>query len=148
MTAILRVFQIKTFRSAWSFLIFSCFLFVLGLFYFFSASNLGAEFVVSWLILVGLYVVIAAWALFSTTGKEYLQSQEDAPLNKSKGVLWYPKFLFACYAAGFATMFFLAIAVLPIFGTYLIIALFEPGGAIYILAAGAIWSPLVFKHLK
>lgn len=101
-----------------------------------------------WFLVVGAYMAIAGWALFSTKGREFLEAEQQMPTRGNRTVLWYLKFLLACYAAAFATMLLLGILSLPFAGYASLEAMFSPSAGLYLLIAGLVWSPLIFRHLK
>jgi hypothetical protein len=155
MTRILLLFQIKTVRSAWVFLIGSgvMFLFVIYLNSPYSSarsseSNFLVIFDIAWFLITAAYVGIASWALFSEEGRAFLTTQEQIPIEGNRTVLWYIKFLFACYAAGIASAIFLSVVALPIVGYAGIEAMFGKEGLFGILLLSLLWSPLIFRHLK
>ena len=157
MSRILSLFQIKTVRSAWAFFIASTLLFLLGVYQAVASSfawsnDPGQEFDITfllfWFFILGMYIAIASWALFSKKGREFLETQQQVPIRGNRTVLWYLKFLFACYAAAFATMLLLGILSLPFAGYAGLDAMFSPNSALYLLAAALVWSPLIFRHLK
>jgi hypothetical protein len=157
MTRILGLFQIKTVRSAWVFLFGSALLFLFGIFQMVmfpahTASDPGRDFEITflsfWFLIAGIYMAVASWALFSARGREYLEAQELIPIKGNRTILWYIKFLFACYAAALATMMFLGVLSLPFAGFAGLEAMFSSNFGLYMLIAGLVWSPLIFRHLK
>jgi len=155
MTRILLLFQIKTVRSAWVFLIGSgaMFLFVVYLNSPYSSSGSSESgfsviFDIALFLITGAYTAIASWALFSEEGRVFLTTQEQIPIKGNRTVLWYIKFLFACYAAGIASAIFLSVMALPIVGYAGIESMFSNQGLLYILLLSLLWSPLIFRHLK
>lgn len=157
MTRILSLFQIKTVRSAWVFLIGSGLLFVFGAYQAtmapsHPAGEPGAYFEITflsfWFLVSGAYMAVASWALFNEKGRAYLQAQEQLPIKGNRTILWYLKFLFACYAAAFATMMLLGVLALPFAGYAGLEAMFSPNSGIYLLVVGLFWSPLIFRFLK
>lgn len=157
MTRILSLFQIKTVRSAWVFFVGSGLLFVFGVYQAFKAPLIpsgdpGAYFVMAslslWLLVAGLYMGIASLALFSEKGRAYIEVQEQMPIKGNRGVLWFLKFLFACFAAAFATIMLLGVLALPFAGFSGFEALFSSNSGLYLLVAGLVWSPLIFRFLK
>ena len=157
MTRILSLFQIKTVRSAWIFLFGSALLFLFGAYQTalspaFSPGDPGRDFEITffsfWFLIAGIYMAVACWALFSAKGREYLEAQEQIPIKGNRTILWYVKFLFACYAAAFATMMFLGILSLPFAGYAGLEAMFSPNSGLYLLIAALVWSPLIFRYLK
>lgn len=157
MPTILRLFQIKTIRSAWVFLVGSGLLFIFGMYQiaitlFFRPNQFIYSFEITalsfWLLVTGAYMAIASWALFSQKGRTYLETEEQIPIKGNRGVLWGLKFMFACYAAAFATMMLLGILVLPFAGYAGLEAMFSPSSGLYLFIAGLLWSPLIFRYLK
>ena len=157
MTRILSLFQIKTVRSAWVFLVGSGLLFVFGAYQALKAPRVTSgepgeyfeiTFLSFWFLVAGAYMAIASWALFSEKGRTYLETQEQIPIKGNRGVLWFLKFLFACYAAAFATMMLLGVLALPFAGFSGLEAMFSPNSGMYLLVAGLVWSPLIFRYLK
>ena len=153
MTRILKLFQIHTFRSAWVFLIGSGILFIYGLYqsliYTNQILNLEITFFAFWFLICATYIAIASWGLFSKEGKIYLESQEKIILKNKKNIYWYFKFLFACYAAAFATMILLGVISLPFTGhSGFDAVLNSPNRGLYLLVCGLIWAPQIFKNLK
>ena len=157
MTRILSLFQIKTVRSAWAFLFGSALLFLFGVYQAALSpayqpddpgKNFENVFLSFWCLVTGLYMMVASWALFSTKGREYLKAQEQIPVKGNRTILWYFKFLFACYAVAFATMMFLGILSLPFAGYAGLDAMLSQNIGLYLLIAGLVWSPLIFRNLK
>lgn len=157
MTKILSLLQIKSVRSAWFFLIGSGLLFVFGAYQITTAlesqfgehpGNFEIIFFSFWFAITAGYMAIAAWALFSQKGREYLEAQEKIPIDGHRGVLWYLKFIFACWAAAFATIVFLGVLVLPFSGYDGFEVLLSPNRGMYVLISGLVWSPLIFGYLK
>lgn len=157
MTWLLGLLQIKTVRSAWILLVGAGLLFVFGLYQIGSTteyafkdpkSHFETTFLLFWFLLNGTYMAIAAWALYSEKGRSYLSLQKRTPVKGNRNILWYIKFLFSCYAAAFATVMFLGILSLPFAGHFGLEAMFSPNGGTYLLIAGLIWSPLIFRYLK
>lgn len=154
---ILHLFQIKTVRSAWVFLIGSVLMFMFGAYQALTSpaypqgdprGNFETTFFSIWIVVVGVYMAVASWALFSARGRAYLSEQELIPIRGNRTILWYIKFFFACYAAAFATVMFLGVLSLPFVGFAGIEAMFSPGSGIYLLIAALVWSPLIYKYLK
>ena len=157
MVRILSLFQIKTARSAWVFLVGSGLMFVFGAYQVITSpsyppgdprGNFETTFFSFWFLVAGTYIAIASWALFSIRGRAYLTAQEKIPIKGNRTVVWYLKFLFACYAAAFATMMLLGVLSLPFAGYAGLEAMFSPESGLYLLIAGLVWSPLVFRYLK
>lgn len=157
MIRILSLFQIKTVRSAWVFLVGSGLLFVFGVFQAFKAPHIpsgepGAAFVIVslsfWFLVAGAYMAIASWALFSAKGRAYLESQEQIPIKGNRGILWFLKFIFACYASAFASMMLMGVLALPFAGFSGLEEIFSQNSGTYLLVAGLVWSPLIYRHLK
>jgi len=155
MTRILLLFQIKTVRSAWAFLIGSGAMFLLIVYLnspYSSSRSSESSFLmildIAWFLTAGAFVAIAAWALFSEEGRAFLTTQEQIPIKGNRTALWYIKFLFACYAAGIASSMFLSVVALPIVGYAGIEAMFNKQGLLCILLLSLLWSPLIFRHLK
>jgi hypothetical protein len=157
MTRILALFQIKTLRSAWVFLLGSALLFLFGIYQAATSTayplgdpvrNFEITFFSFWFLILVSYMAVASWALFSARGREYLEAQEQIPIKGNRTILWYVKFLFACYAASFATLLFLGVVSLPFAGSAGLDAMFSPNSGLYLLTAGLVWSPLIFRYLK
>ena len=157
MKRILVLFQIKTIRSAWVFLVGSVLLFAFGAYQALTSpayphsdprGNFAVSFFSIWFVVLGIYIAVASWALFSDRGRAYLTEQEYIPIKGNRKVLWYIKFLFACYAAAFATVMLLGVLSLPFVGFVGIEAMFSPGSGIYLLFAALVWSPLIYRYLK
>jgi hypothetical protein len=156
MSHLLSLFQIKTVRSAWVFLFGSGLMFLFGIYqaasfsvYSPSAeSGFGAVFFSVWFVVIGAYMALASWGLWSANGRAFLIAQERIPVRGNRTVFWYLKFLFACYAAAFGTVFLCGVLSLAFIGTAGLEAMFKPEGGFYLLAAGLAWSPLVFRYLK
>jgi hypothetical protein len=157
MTRILNLFQIKTIRSAWVFLVGSGLLFIFGVYQALSSptSPSGAFgdyfeiiFFSFWFFVSGSYMAIACWALFSAKGRLYLETQEKIPIRGNREILWYLKFLFACFAAAFATMMLIGVLALPFAGYAGLEIMSSPNRGLYLLITGLIWSPLIFRYLK
>ena len=154
MTKILAIFQITTKRSAWAFLFGSVLLFLFGIYQvLFAITPLSdtpnGSFIVNlfsiWFLVTGIYIVISIWALFSAKGRNYLELQESRP--KTKPIVWYAKFLFACFAASLATVILCSTLLLPFLGHTGFDAFVEYLGLL-ILLIGLLWSPVIFKYLK
>ncbi len=157
MILILKLFQIKSIRSARVFLFGSGLLFFFGVYQLIVNIKSLAEiqikhfeitFFLFWFLICMAYIIIACWALFNKKGKAYLESQEKITINSNKNILWYFKFLFACYAASFATLILLGVVALPFSGTAGFEVMFSPNRGVYFLVSGLIWSPLIFRYLK
>lgn len=157
MTRILSLFQIKTVRSAWVFLIGSGLLFIFGAFQVVTDPQLPEEesakyfeiiFLSFWFFVSGAYMAIASWALFSEKGRAYLKAQEQVPIKGNRSILWFLKFLFACYAAAIATVMLLAVLALPFAGYAGLDAMLSHNSGVYFLVVGLFWSPLIFRYLK
>ena len=157
MTRILSLFQIKTVRSAWVFLVGSALMFAFGAYQALTSpayplgdprGNFEVTFFLFWFVVLGAYIAVASWTLFSVRGRAYLAAQEEIPIKGNRTVLWYIKFLFACYAAAFATMMLLGVLSLPFAGYAGLEAMFSPNSGLYLLIAGLVWSPLIFRYLK
>ena len=103
---------------------------------------------IAWFVVTSLYMAVASWALFSTNGKRYIKNQEQIPIKGNRTLLWYIKFLFACYAAALATVMVLGVLLFPVVGPVALEAPFTKHGGTYLLFSGLIWSPLIFRHLK
>lgn len=154
---ILSLFQIKTVRSAWVFLVGSGLMFAFGAYQALTSpadplddprGNFEVTFFLLWFVVLGLYIAVASWALFSATGRTYLTAQENISVGGGRTVLWYFKFLFACCAAAFATMMLLGVLSLPFAGYAGLEAMFSPNSELYLLIAGLAWSPLIFRYLR
>lgn len=101
-----------------------------------------------WFLLTGSYMAIAVWTLLSDRGKKYLAIEEQTIATSGRNLLWYAKFLFACYAAAFASMMLLGVLALP-FAEYRVLeAMFRPNAGGYLLLLGFFWAPLIFRYLK
>lgn len=157
MTHILALFQIKTVRSAWVFLIGSGIMFIFGAYqgisnFTFSLNDPDGQIktilLLPWVIVTGLYISIASWALYSVKGRSFLESQEQIPIKGNRTILWYIKFLFACYASALATLMLLGVLALPFVGHVVLDSMFSHNSGMYFLLAGFTWSPLIFRHLK
>ena len=157
MTKILSILQIKTVRSAWAFLVGSGLLFLFGVYQVLTTPSIpsaepGACFEIMffsfWFLLTGAYLAIASWALFCEKGRAYIEAQEQMPIQGNRGILWFLKFLFACYAAAFATMMLIGLLALPFAGNAGFEAMFSPNSGLYLLVAGLVWSPLIYRYLK
>jgi hypothetical protein len=151
MTRILSLFQIKTVRSAWVFLAGSGLLFAFGVYQAVTAPKdleIPTAFLMFWFLVSLTYMVIASWALISKKGRSYLKAQEQIPIKGNRGVLWFIKFLFACYAASLATIMLLSILTLPFAGYSVQQAMFGPFIGLYLFITGLVWAPLIFRYLK
>jgi hypothetical protein len=157
MTRILTLFQIKTVRSAWVFFFGSALLVLFGAYQAATSPaypsgdprrDFDITFLSFWFVIGAVYMGIASWALFSEKGRRYLEAQEQIPIKGNRTILWYIKFLFACYAAALATMMFLGVLSLPFAGFAGLEAMFSPNIGLYLLVAGLVWSPLIFRYLK
>lgn len=104
MIRMLSLFQIKTTRSAWLFLIGSSLLFIFGLYQIGTSpsypsydprNSFQITISIFWLLATGLYIAIASWALISVKGREYLREEEKKPIKGNRTIFWYLKFLFA-----------------------------------------------------
>jgi len=93
-------------------------------------------------------MAIACWALFSKKGQSYLKAQEQIPIKGNRGILWFIKFIFACYAAALATIMLFSILTLPFTGYSVQEAMFSHQIGLYLLITGLVWSPLIFRYLK
>ncbi len=157
MTRILRLLQVKTVRSAWMFLIGSGLLFLFGAYQVFTTPAYAPEepqasFVLVtfsfWFLISGAYLAIGSWALFSEEGRSYLEEQEQLTEKGSRGVIWFLKFLFSCYAAALATIIMLSVIALALLGSEGFEPMLSPHRGLYLLSAGLVWSPLIFRYLK
>jgi len=101
-----------------------------------------------WFLVSGTYMAIASWALFNEKGRAYLREQEQIPTKGNRSILWFVKFLFACYAAAFATVMLLGVLALPFAGYAGLKAMFSHNSGMYFLIVGLFWSPLIFRYLK
>ena len=75
-----------------------------------------------------------------------------SPLSRrSRSVLWYAKFILACYAAGFSAALLLLLISMPIFGPLLPLTErrfgVEPFGVAILLFAVA-FAPIIWRRLK
>jgi hypothetical protein len=155
MERLVRFLQIKTTRSAWVFLFGSAAMFLFTAYISLGGFNSSGEpstvtllIGLPWFLVTGSYMAIAIWALISDRGKKYLAVEEQTIATSSKNLLWYAKFLFACYAAAFASMMLLGVLALP-FAEYRVLeAMFRPGVGGYVLLWGFFWAPLIFRYLK
>ena len=156
MQRILHFLQIKTIRSAWVFLVGTGLMFLFGIYLLIKYPQIFSEsptqyfeliFFPLWFLITSTYMAIGYWALFSDKGKEHLKTQEKTAIKGSRNIFWFFKFLFACYAAAFATIMFLGVVLLPFLGNESFL-FFRPNQGIYFLVCGLIWSPLIFKYLK
>ena len=151
MTRILGLFQIKTVRSAWVFLVGSGLLFIFGAYLAATAPQdhkTPIAFLSFWFFVSLTYMAIASWVLFSKEGRNYLKAQEQIPIKGNRGILWFLKFLFACFAASLATIMLLSFLTLPFTSYSVQEAMFGPLSRFYLLIIGLIWSPLIFRYLK
>jgi len=148
--ALLSIFQIKTVRSAWVFLAGSSLLFLFGVYqairYSSEIYSFNAIYYSVWFLISGVYIGLASWALITTKGREYLAAQERIPFKRT--MLWYLKFLIACYGMAFGSLILIGILSLPFFGYAGFDAIFSPNSRLYFLVAGLIWAPIVFWKLK
>lgn len=118
----------------------------------FSASGNTSGFAVTllapWFLISGSYIAIALWTLFSARGQRYLAIEQETIANAQRDVIWYVRFLIACYAAAIASMILLGILALP-FAEYRVLeAMSQPYGGFYFLFLGFLWSPVIFRYLK
>lgn len=155
MERLLRLLQIKPTRSAWIFLFGSA-----AMFLFTTYISLGgftgwatpSRFVLltlaPWFLLTGAYIAIAIWALTSARGQQYIAIKQERIVTARRNWLWYGKFLFACYAAAFASFMLLGILALPFAEHRVFEAMFRPNGGYYLLFLGFLWAPLIFRYLK
>jgi len=157
MKRILSLFQIKTVRSAWVFLVGSGLMLAFGAYMVLTSptyppdgpmGNFEVTFFFFWLAVLGSYVLIASWALFSVRGRAYLAEQEQITIKGNRTILWYIKLLFACYASALATMILLGVLSLPFAGYAGLEAMLSPNSGLYLLIAGLVWSPLIFQRLR
>ena len=101
-----------------------------------------------WFLLTLAYMAIAFWALFSARGKIFIEVEEQKTTASEKSLLWYGRFLFACYAAAFASMMLLGVLALP-FAEYRVLeAMFRPNAGAYLLLLAFFWAPFIFRYLK
>lgn len=107
--------------------------------------GIGTMFMLFWIIPIG---AIAGGMYEKRSNKACVAAQENIPIKGNRTVLWYLKFLFACYAAASATMVLLGVLSLPFAGYAGLEAMFSPESGLYLLIAGLVWSPLVFRYLK
>ncbi len=156
MQRIVNFLQIKTIRSAWVFLIGSGLLFLFGVFQLITYPQILSEpstkyfefaFFSIWFLVTATYMAIGCWALFTKNGKEHLKAQEEIVTKGKRNIFWFFKFLFACYAAAFATIMFLGVVLLPFIGNEGFL-FSSPNQGLYFLIIGLVWSPLIFKYLK
>ena len=154
MQRILYFLQIKTIRSAWVFLFGSGLLFIFGIYQLIAYPQIFSEsptkyfeivFFSFWFLVTSTYIAIGCWALFSNKGKEHLKEQEKTAIKRN--IFWFFKFLFACYAAAFATIMLLGVVSYPFVGHEGFL-FSSPNRGIYFLISGLVWSPLIFKNLK
>lgn len=155
MERLIRLLQIKTTRSAWIFLFGSAAMFLFGVYISLGGFNSSSEpsgfalpFLAPWFLITGSYMAIVLWTLFSARGQRYLAIEEQKIAATGKSWLWYGKFLFACYAAAFASLMLLGILALP-FAEYRVLeVMFRPSAGGYLLLLGFLWAPLIFRYLK
>jgi hypothetical protein len=155
MERLVRILQIKTPRSARVFLFGSVVMFLWGVYIVLRGlsssghASWGALPVLApWFLISASYIAIALWALVSARGQQYLAIEEERMATAQRNWLWYGKFLFACYAAAFASFMLLGVLALP-FAEYRVLeAMFRPYGGYYLLGLGLLWAPLIFRYLK
>ncbi len=155
MERFVRFLQIKTARSAWIFLFGSAAMFLFAAYIGFGGVSSSGEpsraslsIIAPWLLLTGFYMAVAVWTLKSARGQRYLAIEQERVTYSKRTLLWYGKFLFACYAAAFASMMLLGVLALP-FAEYRVFeAMFRPGVGGYVLLLGFFWAPLIFRYLK
>jgi hypothetical protein len=155
MERLVRILQIKTPRSARVFLFGSVVMFLWGVYILLGGlsrsghASWGALPVLApWFLISASYIAIALWALVSARGQQYLAIEEERMATAQRNWLWYGKFLFACYAAAFASFMLLGVLALP-FAEYRVLeAMFRPYGGYYLLGLGLLWAPLIFRYLK
>lgn len=114
---ILRLFQIKTVRSAWVFLVGSVLMFLFPIYILLAHPEQIAPtpaelvsdvaFFSAWFVAAGSYIALASWALFSSAGRHYLMELEARPIE-AHPTLWplilrVLKVLFASYALTIVT---------------------------------------------
>ena len=158
MQRILTFLQIKTTRSAWVFLLGSGLLFLFGIYQLVMYPEIITKpsiiyferiFFTFWFLITATYIAIGYWAIFSEKGKEHIKAQEKITIEDKRNILWYFKFLFACYAASLGTMIALIVILLPFIGFSGADGVFgSPNQGVYLLVSGLVWSPFIFKHLK
>ena len=101
-----------------------------------------------WFLISGSYIAIALWTLFSARGQHYLAIEQEQMATVRRSWLWYGKFLFACYAAAFASFMLLGVLALP-FAEYRVLeAMYRPYGGSFLIFLGFLWAPLIFRYLK
>ena len=154
---ILNIFQIKTVRSAWIFLASSGVMLVFGIYQILIAwssypinNSIASIRIISflfWFLVPSAYIAISSWALFSNEGYAHLTIQEKIPIRGNRTILWYIKFLFACYAAALATMMLLGIILLP-FISYAGLDIMFDHNNLYQFIIGLAWSPLIYRYLR
>ena len=101
-----------------------------------------------WFLVTGAYIAIAIWVLTSARGQRYIAIEQERIVTARRNWLWYGKFLFACYAAAFASFVLLGILALPFAEDRVLEAMFRPTGDYYLLFLGFLWAPLIFRYLK
>jgi len=157
MTRILRLLQIKTVRSAWTLLLGAGLLFLFGAYQLAMSPSPPADepraliqtaFPVLWFLVTGAYMALASWSLFTAEGRQFLAAEQAKTATASRGALWVVKFFFACYAAAFATLMLLGVLALPFIEPAGLDTLLSHNAGLYLLTAGMVWSPLVFRYLK
>lgn len=158
MQRILNFLQVKTIRSAKVYLIGSEILFFFGIYQLVMHPQILSEpsikhfeitFFSFWFLVTATYVVIGCWTLLTEKGKEHLKVREKIVIKGNRNIIWYFKFLFACYAAALGTMIALVVLLLPFVGFSGIDGVFgSPKQGLYLLVSGLVWSPLIFRNLK
>ena len=77
-----------------------------------------------------------------------MEEASGKPTGPVRNLLWYAKWLFACYAITFALFLLVGIASLPIADDAFIKFWFGPIGGLAMLATAAVLSPIVYRRLK
>ena len=155
MERLVRILQIKTPRSARVFLFGSVVMFLWGVYILlggFSSSGRASwgalPILAPWFLISASYIAVALWTLLSARGQQYLAIEQERMATAQRNWFWYGKFLFACYAAAFASFMLLGVLALPFAEHRVLEAMFRPYGGYYLLGLGLLWAPLIFRYLK
>jgi len=73
--------------------------------------------------------------------------ETSARTDQRRPWLWYPRFLFATIAAGFASFILLMVVSLP-FGGFEFVDRLQPNFDLIILALAVVWSPFIWRRLR